>query len=201
MHKIVKILKKIKIRNIIILIILLTFNTYAWFIYATKVSMGLTAHVSSWNVEFITGTGEEITTNIDIEVDRIYPGMEDFEKVIEVHNKGETAVKLSYEINSLKIMDEYFEVTEDSGITSEELEEQMKTTYPFQILIEKNEGNLEEESGKGSFKIRVVWPYESGNDELDTFWGNKAYEFYSLKSDEKCIELKMKLIATQGQKN
>lgn len=201
MDKIVKILKKIKIRNIIILIILLTFNTYAWFIYATKVSMGLTAHVSSWNVEFVTGTGEEITTNIDIEIDRIYPGMQDFEKEIEVHNKGETAVKLSYEINSLKIMDEYFEVTEDSGLTSQELEEKMETMYPFKILIEKDEGDLEQESGKGTFKIKVIWPYESGDDELDTFWGNKAYEFYSLNPDEKCIELKMKLIATQGQKN
>ena len=53
MNKFIKILKKIKIRNIIILIVLLMFNTYAWFIYATKVSMNLSVHVSSLNVEFV----------------------------------------------------------------------------------------------------------------------------------------------------
>lgn len=53
MNKIIKILKKIKLRNLIVLIILLAFNTYAWFIYTTRVSSELTAHVSSWDVEFI----------------------------------------------------------------------------------------------------------------------------------------------------
>ncbi len=53
MNKIIKILKKIKLRNLIVLIILLAFNTYAWFIYTTRVSSEITAHVSSWDVEFI----------------------------------------------------------------------------------------------------------------------------------------------------
>ena len=101
MEKIVKILKKIKIKNLLILIFLLIFNTYAWFIYATRVSTNLTAHVSSWNIEFVSGTGE-ITTNLLIEVDRIYPGMDKFEKSVEVHNKGETAAVLEYEIESLR---------------------------------------------------------------------------------------------------
>ena len=95
MHKIVKILKKIKIRNIIILIILLTFNTYAWFIYSTKVNMDITAHVSSWNIEFITDD-QVVTTNLLIKIDRIFPGMEGekkFEKIVEFLNQ----IKLVYE--------------------------------------------------------------------------------------------------------
>ena len=107
MNKLVNILKKIKIRNLIILIILLAFNAYAWFIYATRVSLDLSVHVSSWNVEFVSGE-EEITTNMEIVVDRIYPGMEDFERIIEVHNKGETPAVLTYEIESLQIMGETF---------------------------------------------------------------------------------------------
>ena len=83
MNKVVKVLKKIKLRNLIILLILLIVNTFAWFIYATRVSLDLSVHVSSWNVEFVSGD-EEITTNIEIVLDRIYPGMEEFERVIEV---------------------------------------------------------------------------------------------------------------------
>ena len=55
MEKIVRIIKKVKIRNILILILLIIFNTYAWFIYATKVATEISVHISSWNVEFATG--------------------------------------------------------------------------------------------------------------------------------------------------
>lgn len=196
MEKIIKVFKKVKIKNLIILIFLLIFNTYAWFIYATRVSADLSVHVSSWNVEFVTGQGD-IITNIEILVDRIYPGMETFERTIEVHNKGETKAVLDYEIESLKIMDETYEVNEETGLTTQDIENRIKTEYPFKINIEKNDNQLEQGSKDGYFKITVDWPFDSGDDEKDTMWGNKAYEYYSLHPGEKSIELKLQLIATQ----
>ena len=109
MEKIIKIMKKIKIRNILVLIVLFAFNAYAWFIYTTKVSMNLTAHVSAWDVEFISGQGG-ITSDVDVVVERIYPGMEPFERVIQVNNKGEVTANLRYEVRSARIIDEYYEV-------------------------------------------------------------------------------------------
>ena len=79
MEKIVKIIKKVKIKNIIILILLIIFNTYAWFIYATKVATDISVHIASWNVEFATGE-DETTTNIIVQIDRAYPGMESYLK-------------------------------------------------------------------------------------------------------------------------
>ena len=196
MEKIVKILKKIKIRNLILLIILLVFNTYAWFIYATRVSLNLTAHVSSWNVEFVSGT-DEIVTNIEIALDRIYPGMDTFEKNIEVKNKGETKATLTYEIKSLEIMGEIFEVNQEDGITSEDIENKINTEYPFKINIDIGENSLIDENEQGNFKVTVEWPFESGDDELDTYWGNKAYEYYSLNPGSESIILNVELIATQ----
>ena len=196
MEKIIKVFKKVKIKNLIILIFLLIFNTYAWFIYATRVSADLSVHVSSWNVEFVTGEGD-IITNIEILVDRIYPGMETFERTIEVHNKGETKAVLDYEIESLKIMDETYEVNEETGLTTQDIENRIKTEYPFKINIEKNDNQLEQGSKDGYFKITVDWPFDSGDDEKDTIWGNKAYEYYALNPGEKSIELKLQLIATQ----
>ena len=137
MDKLVKILKKIKLRNLIVLIFLLIFNTYAWFVYATRVSTGITAHVSSWNVEFTTGTGESIT-NILIEVDRIYPGMTTFERTIDVYNKGETEAIIDYEFEELRIMQDVYTV--GKTLTEEELENKVKTEYPFKINVTKEDG-------------------------------------------------------------
>ena len=135
-EKIVKIIKKIKIRNIIILILLIIFNTYAWFIYATKVATDITVHIASWNVEFATGE-DETTTNILIQVDKAYPGMENYVKEIQVKNKGEMKAELNYNIKELKVLDERYIVGEN--ITKEELQKKVETEYPFKINIIKDD--------------------------------------------------------------
>ena len=191
--KIKDMLKKIKPRSLIILILLLVFNTYAWFIYSTRVSMSLSAHVTSWNVRFQAGD-EEITKELVIEIDRIYPGMDTFTQEIDVKNMGELPAKLSYEIKSLKILDEYYEVGED--ITEEELEE-MISEYPFKMKIDVSKNEIESESGQAQFVVSVEWPYESGDDELDTSWGERAYEYYSSNPDDTSLVLKVELKATQ----
>lgn len=198
MEKIVKIIKTIKIRNILFLILLLIFNTYAWFIYATRVSSGISAHVSSWNVEFATGE-DETTTNIVIELDRIYPGMESVENNITVRNKGEIKAQLDYEITSAKIIDNSYEISEN--LTSEQIENKLKNDYPFKINISKDDTELSQGVGDGKFMVTVEWPYESGNDELDTLWGNKAYEYYSLNPNAKSVEIQITLIAEQIAEN
>ena len=194
MKKIVKIIKTIKIRNIIFLILLLIFNTYAWFIYATRVSTGISAHVSSWNVEFSTGE-DETTTNIVIELDRIYPGMENVKKEVSVKNKGEISAKLDYDIIALKVMEEEYKIGED--MTSEELESKMKSEYPFKVNIVKDDAELLQGTGPGRFSVTIEWPFESGDDELDTLWGSKAYEYYSLNPGAKSVEIEITLIAEQ----
>ena len=197
MHKVLKIMKKIKIRNLIILILLLVFNAYAWFVYTTRVSLDLSAHVSSWDVQFVA-KDRGVSSDMIIKVEKVYPGMEDFEKIIEVQNRGEVNVELSYEIESVRIMDETIEKNDETGVTSESIEEKLKKDYPFKINIVKDDSNLITGSGNGSFKITVVWPYESGDDEADTNWRRKAYEYYENNPDKECIELKLVLKATQA---
>ena len=194
METLVKVLKKIKIKNIIILILLIVFNTYAWFIYATRVSSEISVHISSWNVEFSVGEDETIT-NLIIAVEKIYPGMETTEKNVTVRNKGEIKAELNYQIRSLKVLDESFTVGEN--ITQEELVNKITNEYPFKIIVSKDDTLLKEGSGEGAFCVTVEWPFESGNDELDTLWGNKAYEYYSTNPEAKSIEIEIDLIAQQ----
>ena len=194
MEKIVKIIKKVKIRNILILILLIIFNTYAWFIYATRVATDISVHIASWNVEFATGE-DETTTNILVQVDRAYPGMENYLKEITVKNKGEMKAKLDYKIKSLKVMDDKYVV--GGNTTDEELKNKIETEYPFKINITKDDSELSQGIGDGKFSISVEWPYESGDDEKDTLWGNKAYEYYKTNPDKKSIEIQLELVAQQ----
>lgn len=102
-----KIVKKVKLKMVLLLIVLLSFNSYAWFIYATKVSSGISAHITSWNVSFRAGE-DEITTNVVFEVDKIYPGMETQIKKLTALNTGEMKAVLSYEIKKIRILDEEY---------------------------------------------------------------------------------------------
>lgn len=198
MQKLIKFMKKVKIKNILILILLLLFNTYAWFIYSTKVNMEITAHVSSWNIQFFN-EDEEVSTNMVIEIDRIFPGMEGdkkFENVIVVKNNGEKSATLSYNIQEITIMGQTYSIKGENAKTEDEIN-QILSEYPFKIKIDIEEGDAEKKEIAGKFIISLVWPFESGNDELDTFWGNKAYEYYALHPDDNSIELKILLNATQ----
>lgn len=187
-------LKKVKLRHLVLLIILLSFNSYAWFIYSTKVSTGMNAHVTSWNITFQVGD-EMVESNLSIDLDRIYPGMETYEKEIIVQNKGEAKASLSYEIEKVTILGNQYQVGE--SFTAEELEAMIEEQYPFKINITTNEENLEKDGGYGSFHVKVEWPFESSNDELDTYWGERAYEYYSLHPNMKSLEITIKLMAIQ----
>ena len=52
--------RRIRLRTIFFLAITLASNSFAWFIYSTKVSNNITAKVKSWHVNFEIGNGEEI---------------------------------------------------------------------------------------------------------------------------------------------
>ena len=42
-----------------------------------------------------------------------------------------------------------------------------------------------------------MWEYESGNDEADTYWGTKAYDFHEQYKDKNSIELNLVISAVQ----
>lgn len=183
----------------LILILLLAFNAYAWFVYSTKVNTSIDAHINSWNVEFLT-SGEEITTEINISIGRIYPGMEGekkFEQIIEVRNKGETKAQLGYKITSFTILGEEFSVDEENGVTSDDLLEKITTEYPFKITFTCDDDELKAGTGNGRFIINCEWAFEQEDDALDTYWGDKAYKYYLADPDKNSIEIKMTLEATQ----
>ena len=106
---IIRIFKRTKIRTLILLVVLLSLNTTAWFIYATKVDSGIGAKIVAWNVAFVTGENE-LLEYVNFKIDNVYPGMEPYTKRIDVTNKGESNALLKYEIDSARILDSEYKV-------------------------------------------------------------------------------------------
>ena len=202
-----RIKKVIKPKNIIVLIILLTSNTFAWFIYATKVQNEMSAHVGAWDILFEAGDSP-IVDYINVSIDNMYPGMEDFHYELKAYNKSEVGASLTYTLLSADIMgDVYYtkegrneaneEVTE-TDLTSEELIKVLKDNYPFKFDFSVSSSNLDADIGEAFYYIDANWPFESGNNELDTKWGIKASEYKKQHPDKPSIILKIKIYISQS---
>ena len=202
-----RIKKVIKPKNIIVLIILLTSYTFAWFIYATKVQNEMSAHVGAWDILFESGDSP-IVDYINVSIDNMYPGMEDFHYELKAYNKSEVGASLTYTLLSADIMgDVYYtkegrneaneEVTE-TDLTSEELIKVLKDNYPFKFDFSVSSSNLDADIGEAFYYIDANWPFESGNDELDTKWGIKASEYKKQHPDKPSIILKIKIYISQS---
>ena len=199
---IIKVIKKrFKLSHLLFLALLLTMNSFAWFIYMNKISSDIDVKVKAWNISF-EFNNQTMTDYVNFSIDDIYPGMTDYEQSLSVTNDGEVSAKLYYEIISVNILGTEY-TTEDGSLTSDELVKKLKEEYPFKINISTNKEVINGKGGNASFLVTVTWPYESYDnsgtltDDVDTYWGNQAYQFSQTHPDDSCILLKVKLSATQ----
>lgn len=189
-----KFLRRVKLRTLFLLAITLASNSFAWFIYSTKVSNSITARVKSWNVNFEVGSGEQAEEYIEINVDSLYPGMSDFREELTASNSGETPARISYEVVSATVLGDDLLGT---GKTSEEIINGLRNDYPFKIDFSVSNMVIAALGGKEIISITVSWPYESGDDANDTRWGNMAYDFHKNNPDMASINLVVKITAVQ----
>ncbi len=189
----IKTLKKsMRLKVIILLGIMLTFNTLAWFIYSNTVSNSIETSVKAWKIEF---EGEDsVAQYIEFNIDDLYPGMPNYNNTINIVNYGETGADLSYKIIRLKVLDDLY--TEETH-TSDELETILSDNFPFKITFSLSREYLNPNNDSADFYVTVNWPYESENDELDTQWGHDSYSFKLANLAAKQIQINIKLLASQ----
>lgn len=201
-----KILKRIKVSHIIILAVLLSANTYAWFIYITTVSNNLDVHIKSWQIDFTSGD-TPITDYVHVYVDNVYPGMTTYVKPITANNYSEVPATASFKVLEATIMGEQFMTIEgraDAGeqpvatdLTSAQLVNKLANDYPFHITFTLSNAQMVPEVGEATYTVSISWPYESGDDETDTYWGNEAYDYRENNPTLPCISLVVKIYITQ----
>lgn len=187
--------KRVRLSTLLLLLVTLCSSTFAWFLYATKVSVGITAHIEAWNILF-TNENNEISELINFEIPNLYPGMEDYNDSIEIINLGEKNASVEYEIVRVSILGVNYNI-DGTTLTSDQMVNNLASDYPFKINISLENSTIEAGSGRTTFSLSTVWPYESGDDELDTYWGSKSYEFSSNNPDTPSIQIEIKISASQ----
>lgn len=193
--------KRFKLRHLLFLAVICSVNSFAWFIYMNKVDSDISVKVKAWNVSF-QFDNQTMTDYISFDVYDIYPGIPDRVESLTVFNDGDVDARLSYEIVYASIFGEVYDV--DKGdISSSDLALKLEQDYPFKISVDFSNEILSGKGGSEEFRVSTVWPYESFdeetgniNDDADTYWGNLAYDYMN-NNDSSCIELRVKISATQ----
>ena len=199
--------KLLRIHQLLFLIMLLIVNSTAWFIYVNTVENTMNVHVKAWDVTFEAGDSEIVDT-IDVTVDDLYPGMQNFTYDLQAHNRSEVTATVSYVLLEANILGDHY-ITEEGraevgqqvqtgDLTSAELEEMLAEDYPFTISFSLTNALMNSGNGSSTYSVNVVWPYEQGNDELDTEWGINAATYKSTHPAEPSIILRIKIKITQN---
>lgn len=187
-----KILKKVRLKTLFLLAITLASNSFAWFIYTTKVSSNISAKVREWNVTF-EANGQAVEKTIEINIDSLYPGMDAYNQTLTAANSGESKAQITYEIVSTNILGDNLV---NYNYSNEDILNYLKNNYPFTIEISST-NSIIEPNGEEKINITVSWPYESGDDEKDTYWGNLAYNYHQANPGKPSIVLVIKISAIQ----
>ncbi len=178
--------KKIKKMRYFLLfaIVLISINAYAWFTYVTRVDTSITAKVKSWNVMFEVHDNN-VANEVVFNVGEIYPGMPNYSDHASIVNTGETAGDVYFIIKRVQIFDDVYT---SSNYTTDQLVSILASNYPFQIDVGLT--NTHVAAGRTEqFTIDITWPYESGDDVTDTYWGNYAYTYLNSHSSATCISI------------
>lgn len=187
-----KIFKKVRLRTIFLLAITLASNSFAWFIYTTKVSSSITAKVREWNVTFDIN-GAVVEKIIEMNVDSLYPGMPTYSQTLTASNSGGAKAEITYEMVKADVLGTDLMAL---GYDNNHLFNYLANNYPFSITLTVSNPiiNLHSEE---NITISVSWPYESGDDETDTYWGTEAHAFHTANPDTPSISLIIKITAYQ----
>lgn len=186
-----KIKKSMRFKVLLLLSLLLAFNTFAWFIYSSTISTSVKGYVKSWKISF--ENENEAVQYFDIDIKDLYPGMNEFKKEIKVINYSDTQAEVNYEIEKLKILNKTYT---SNDFSSNRLFEILNNN-PFNIKFHYNKTLLEPEYDFAIFTAEAFWPYEQNNDEADTIWGHNSYEFKKNNPDKSEFEITLKLTAKQ----
>lgn len=196
-RKILRVLRKsVRIKTLIFLILILVINVLGWYIYISEVSSDITTHVKAWKIDF----DNSVNQDVNFVVDDLYPGMETQTKEIQLTNSGEMDAVVSVTVLQMRILEDTY-VADGTTVTGDDLIDSLSNDYPFSVKFYIDGEEVTEKdvliNATATIVVEISWPFESGDDATDTYWGNAAYDFMNENPDTPCIQINAKVIANQ----
>lgn len=174
-----RILKKINVTTIFFFLLSAVSTTFAWFAYNNVIHNNMEIELKSWEVS-IDENGNPVARDLDIRIDDFRPGMDLYSRDIVIQNHGDLAAVFDFEVESIRILN-----TTYPG--SDNLLDELSQNYPFFFNFRYDTNYLETDT-VATFSIVAGWPLDSGNDALDTEWGNLAYDFYEEEEEKLALD-------------
>ena len=192
-------LKKINISSLAFFAISMISITLARFACTKTVSSNMNINLKSWNVR-ITKNNTNVNNTFSININDLYPGAQTFDETYTIHNDGDIAAKISYNIKSFRIFNTEYTTTNSISFA------QLERDYPFVLSFTHGSRYLAPGS-TSTFNVNCQWPLDSGNNELDTQYGQMAYDFYQQEQQlhnqnfsyqmRSRLELKIEIVISQ----
>lgn len=189
-----RLVKTLGLKTIIILIVLLSFNTYAWFVFSNHVDTEMGAKVRAWNITFLQDN-ESVTQSLTFDVNDIYPGMSSYHDEVSITNNGDTNALVNFEIESVRILDTTYTVGDD--YSSDEIVDMLENDFPFKVLLGVNNSIIVPFT-TSVFSVDVVWNFEENLDSVDTLWGENAYTYNHAHPDMPSISINLTIHIDQS---
>ncbi len=164
----------------------------AWFAYTGLVQTQTQIDVKAWNIQF-NKNGETVSNDIIISLDDLQPGMDSSNDNITINNKGDSDAKISYKIQSARILYDNIDISEEFG----SIEDKLANDYPFSINVSLDKKYLDPKES-AMLNIAVNWPLDSDTDEEDSIWGNQAYSYNSENPTSPSIKIVINIKAEQN---
>lgn len=169
---------KLNLLSLFFIAVSLTSITLAWFAYSGIASLDTEIDVKAWYIEF-QKDNTAVTNNIVISLSDIYPGMDTVSEKVDINNMGDSDAEISYKIESARILDEDL-----VGLDPLALEDKLSHDYPFHLNINLSNNYAIAKDGHSQIEVSVSWSLDSDNDEVDSEWGNKAFDFQKSENDK-----------------
>lgn len=144
--------------------------TLAWFAYSGIVNTETEVNVKAWHIEFDKRDKE--SNSIVISLTDLYPGMQTVSENVKIKNLGDSDAMISYEVSSIRILNDDLSNKDKAA-----LEDSLAHDYPFAINMSLSDTYANAHDGVSEFNVSVSWPLDNGDDDWDSDWGQKAYEF------------------------
>ena len=188
-------IKRNKLGFFILVFFTLAANVFAWFIYSQIVSSEISASVKSWNIS-MAGEHDGV---IEFTLEDLYPGMTTHSETVELSNNGDMDATVTFTIHSITIMGETHSIEDAEYLDDPEaLQDMIDATYPFTLTYTASTGVIQAETGVMTLSFQVSWPYDSGQDDLDTYWGEKAYEYQQAHPGEDMLTIVLDVHVVQA---